>query len=224
MKLSNLTFTGVLLLILMANMGGITANQFGSLPTGEFRINDSYIIQKEGDYSFYFQQNEHTIGEDTSRYEHNFNVLLEINVTEINNFFIIFKFSTPFDTLMGGSPSFANLGSPPQEINFTTPSLSDNSVFQYTFIPIDTTSFVGNIMIDMTLDTTGEMHDVRGTETFGIELINGTIYSEEVIEFQMPLIEYSTTLGPDNRFIPIDYFSILFSLIIIPIIRRVRRS
>jgi hypothetical protein len=105
-------------------------------------------------------------------------------------------------------------------LDFTVPSVSDESKFQYTFAPINISSFIGNIMLKLTLDTTSEMSDVRGTETFGIQLTNGTRYSEEVIEFQMVQIEYSTTEGPDNRFIPLNFFTVLISIVMVPIINQ----
>jgi hypothetical protein len=222
MKFNKLMVMGVVLLLYSLTLfnGLITANQQGSLPTGEFWLDDSSIIQTQADYSFFYELNEHTIGEDNSRYKHYFEIFLDINVTDFNNFFIIFDFSTPFETLMGGGGGLVLPGLPFEELNFTYPSFNDQSIFQYTFTPINTTSFVGTIMIKMTVTTTGEMNVVRGTEIFGIELTNGTIYSERVIEFQMAQIVYSTTEGPDNVFIPVDFIAIFFTMLVLPIIRK----
>lgn len=212
---------GIISLLMMFLNFPVMATQSGSLPTGSFYLNDSSIIQTEGEYSFYYQLNEHTIGEDNSRYKNNFIVMLEINVSDFKRFFMIFEFSTPFETLIGGSPSLAILGDQHMQLNWSHPLLKDNSIFEYSFTPIDIERWVGRIRLELTLTTETEMSEVRGIEKFGIELSNGTVHSEVCVEFQVGMISYSTTEGPDNRF-PFDFVSSLVVFAIIPVFRRIR--
>lgn len=227
MKSKKLLVFGVILLVysLTSFNGLVGADQHGSLPTGEFWLDDSYIKQTDGDYSFFYELNEHTIGEDNSKYNHNFRATLELNISDCIAFWISFEFSTPFETLLGGSPGLILQGSPPQPLNFTLPltssSFAEEAIFEYAFSPINTTSYSGGIIIDLEISTTDELYEVRGTETFGIELSNGTRYFEQVIIFQMIQIEYSTTEGPDNVFIPVDQFTVFITLLFLPVIKKI---
>jgi hypothetical protein len=220
-SIKNLTIRiGYISLVLILLNIPVTANQSGSIPTGEFWVNDSSIIQSEGEYSFYYQLNEHTIGDDNSRYKNNFIVMLDINVSDFNRFFMVFEFSTPFETLIGGSPALAILGDQHMQLNWTNPLLEDNSIFEYSFTPIDIERWVGRIRLELTLTTETEMSEVHGIEKFGIELSNGTVYSETCVDFHIATISYSTTEGPDNRFIAFNFIS---SLVIFPILVSLRR-
>lgn len=218
-------FIGLVIIIcnLIFYNGYAQGLQNGLLPLGELSISGSTITQTEGEYSFYFVQNEHKIGEDNSVYDHNFEVSLKINVSDYSNFSIGFHFTTPFDTLIGGSPSLS-IGHSNYDIDFTVPSLSDKSTFQYTFNPLEGSVYIGEIRLYLTIATTDEMSQIYGYEKIGIEFTNGTSSSVLFDEFKISQAEYVTTLGPDNVLIPIDFFTIVIALLIYPLLKRSRTS
>jgi hypothetical protein len=143
-------------------------------------------------------------------------------VSDFNSFFINFEFITPRDNLDGGGGLFIS-GNQHQQLNIIFPSNDYNPKFQYTFTPINIESFVGSIRLELTIITETEMSEVHVIEKFGIELSNGTVYSENCVEFHIGTVSYSTTEGPDNSFIPFDFLSYLIVITILPVFRRFKK-
>lgn len=212
-----------LICISLFSIGHGYALQNGLLPIGEMSDSGSTITQTEGEYSFSFQENVHIIGEDNSVYEHSFGVFLKVSVFNISKFSIGFHFTTPFDTIVGGSPSLF-IGTSNFEIDFTGPSMSDNSNFQYIFKTIGGSVYIGEIGIDLTIDTADEMSSIIGYEKIEIEFINGTSSSISLDEYIFDQIEYITTLGPDNVLISINFFMIVNSILLYPLLKRSKPS
>lgn len=221
MRARKTTLISLLLLLcsLLFSNGHIYALQNGSLPLGELSDSGSTITQTEGEYSFYFEENEYFIGEDNSLFKHNFGIFLEIDAFNISKFTIEFQFTTPFHTLEYRRSSFIFLDNN-NEIDFTPPSYSNSSNFQYTFNPIEGSVYIGRIEIELTLGTVNQMREIFGNEKIEIEFINGTSSSISLEDFEINQVEYITTTGSDNALVPINFFTFVIALLILPLLKR----